>query len=92
MIDSALSNQVLTMEITYISMARSSFYRGAVMDWFTPRILARSMSNTLEAYYCDAEGEQALARYGTGEIANIDQGSLFTLRELKNAGGPRDQD
>jgi len=55
MIHSALSNQVLTMQITYISMARGSFQRGSVMDWFTRRILAHSMSITLEAYYCIAE-------------------------------------
>jgi putative transposase len=72
------SNQVWTMDITYIPMARGFVYLTAVMDWFSRRVLAWRLSITMEVEFClEAVGE-ALARYGRPDIFNTDQGSQFT--------------
>jgi putative transposase len=71
-------NQVWAIDITYIPMARGFVYLAAVMDWFTRRILAWRLSNTMEASFCVDAVEEALARYGPPQIFNTDQGSQFT--------------
>ena len=76
------SNQVWATDITYIPMARGFIYLAAVMDWFTRRILAWQLSNTLEATFCIDAVEQAIAQYGCPEIFNTDQGSQFTSAEF----------
>src|SRR5262249_1386452 len=45
-------NHVWATDITYIPMARGFVYLAAVMDWFTRRILAWRLSNTMEASFC----------------------------------------
>jgi putative transposase len=75
-------NQVWAMDITYIPMARGFIYLAAVMDWFTCRILAWRVSITLEADFCIESVQEALARHGTPEIFNTDQGSQFTSMEF----------
>ena len=48
-------NQVWATDISYIPMARGFVYLTAVMDWFTRRILAWRLSNTMEAsFWIDA--------------------------------------
>jgi putative transposase len=71
-------DQVWAMDITYIPMARGFVYLAAVVDWFSRRILAWRLSITLEAAFCVEALEEALARFGTPEIFNTDQGSQFT--------------
>ena len=66
------------MDITYIPMARGFIYLAAKLDWFTRRVLAWRVSITLEAEFCMEAVEEALARHGTPEIFNTDQGSQFT--------------
>ena len=68
-------NQVWAADITYIPMARGFLYLFAVMDWHSRRILAWRLSNTLTADFCVAAVEEAIARHGTPEIFNTDQGS-----------------
>ena len=75
-------NQVWAMDITYIPMARGFIYLAAVMDWFTRRILAWRVSITLEADFCIEAVQEALARHGSPEIFNTDQGSQFTSMEF----------
>ena len=59
-----------------------SRWRGASSIWlpcyFTRRVLAWRVSITLEADFCVEAVEEALARHGTPEIFNTDQGSQFT--------------
>ena len=43
-------NHVWATDISYIPMARGFVYLTAVMDWFTRRILAWRLSNTMEAF------------------------------------------
>ena len=71
-------NHVWATDITYIPMARGFVYLCAVMDWFTRRVLAWRVSNTMEADFCVETLEDALARHDKPEIFNSDQGSQFT--------------
>src|SRR5690606_8994787 len=66
------------MDITYIPMARGFVYLAAVVDWYSRRVLAWRLSITMEAAFCIEVLEEALARHGTPEIFNSDQGSQFT--------------
>lgn len=75
-------NQVRAMDMTDIPMARGFIYLAAVLDWFTRRGLAWRVSITLEADFCMEAVEEALARHGTPEIFNTDQGSQFTSTEF----------
>jgi putative transposase len=71
-------NQVWAMDITYIPMARGFVYLAAVLDWFSRRVLSWRVSITMEASFCIAALEEALASHGKPEILNTDQGSQFT--------------
>ncbi|WP_354141725.1 IS3 family transposase [Bradyrhizobium sp. LB11.1] len=71
-------NQVWAMDITYIPMARGFVYLAVVLDWATRRVLSWRLSITMEAAFCVATLEDAMARHGKPEIFNTDQGSQFT--------------
>lgn len=72
------ANQVWAADITYIPMARGFCYLVAIMDWASRKVLAWRLSNTLDSSFCIEALREALARYGTPEIFNTDQGSQFT--------------
>lgn len=71
-------NQVWSTDITYIRLARGFVYLVAVIDWYSRKVLAWRLSNTLDSGFCVDCLEQALQAYGTPEIFNTDQGSQFT--------------
>jgi putative transposase len=71
-------NQVWAMDITYIPMAKGFVYLAVVLDWFSRRVLSWRLSITMEASFCVAALEEALARHRRPEIFNTDQGSQFT--------------
>jgi putative transposase len=71
-------NQVWATDITYVPMARGFVYLIAVMDWYSRKILAWRISNTLTADFCIEALEEAIARHGVPEIFNSDQGTQFT--------------
>jgi putative transposase len=71
-------NQVWCADVTYIPMRRGFLYLVAIMDWASRKVLAWQLSNTMEADFCVAALEEAIARYGTPDIFNTDQGSQFT--------------
>ncbi len=48
------------------------------MDWSSRAVLSWRLSNTMEAGFCLAALEDALARFGRPEIFNTDQGAQFT--------------
>ena len=72
------ANQVWASDITYIPMRRGFLYLVAIMDWYTRKVLAWRLSNTLEADFCVDALNDAIAKYGPPEIMNTDQGSQFT--------------
>ncbi len=76
------ANQVWALDTTYIPMARGFVYLTAVVDVATRRVLAHRVAITLEAIHAREVIEQALAKYGTPEIVNTDQGSQFTSEEF----------
>ena len=71
-------NQVWSADITYIRLARGFVYRVAVIDWYSRKVLAWRVSNTLDSTFCVACLEQALQTYGAPAIFNSDQGCQFT--------------
>ena len=52
------------------------------MDWHSRKVLAWRLSNTLEADFCVAALEDAIAEYGIPGIFNSDQGSQFTSSDF----------
>jgi len=71
-------NQVWAADITYIPMRRGFLYLVAIIDWYTRKVLAWRVTNTLEADFCVEALNEAMVRYGSPEIMNTDQGSQFT--------------
>lgn len=71
-------NHVWCADVTYIPMRRGFLYLVAIMDWATRKVLAWRLSNTMDAGFCVAALEEALARFGKPKIFNTDQGSQFT--------------
>ena len=75
-------NHVWAMDITYVPMARGFVYLAAVMDWASRRVLTWRVSISMNTDFCIDALQEALARYGTPEIFNTDQGSQFTSAEF----------
>ena len=78
-------NQVWATDITYIPMGPGFLYLVAIMDWASRRVLAWRTSNTLTTGFCVEALQEAVAKYGTPEIFNTDQGSQFTSLEFIQA-------
>jgi putative transposase len=72
------ANQVWATDVTYIPMARGFVYLVAIIDWYSRKVLAWQLSNTLDADFCVDALREALATYGRPAIFNTDQGSQFT--------------
>ena len=89
-LDITRPNHVWCTDITYIAMPKGFLYLVAIMDWATRKVLAWRLSNTMEVDFCIEALEEALARFGSPEIFNTDQGSQFTSPRftavLKDAG------
>jgi len=78
-------NHVWATDITYIPMRRGFVYLVAIVDWYSRRVLAWRLSNTLTTDFCVEALEEAITRYGVPEIFNTDQGSQFTSAEFTGA-------
>lgn len=59
-------------------MRRGFLYLVAIMGWYTRKVLAWRISNTLEADFCVEALNEAINKFGPPEIMNTDQGSQFT--------------
>jgi putative transposase len=79
------ANQVWAMDTTYIPMRHGFVYLIGLIDVSTRRMLAHKLCTTLEAHHAVEIVEQAIARFGTPEIVNTDQGSQFTAFEFTEA-------
>ena len=62
----------------YIRLARGFVYLVAVIDWYSRKVLAWRVSNTLDSGFCGDCLEQALQTFGVPGIFNTDQGCQFT--------------
>lgn len=72
------SNQVWEIDITYVSMLRGFMYLTAIIDVYSRYIVGWGLSNSLDAENSHKVLRDAIARHGTPEIVNSDQGSQFT--------------
>jgi putative transposase len=71
-------NQVWSIDITYIPMAKGFLYLTAIIDVYSRFIIAWELSNTLDAENCLNVLKMGISKYGLPEIVNSDQGSQFT--------------
>jgi putative transposase len=71
-------NQVWATDITYIPMQKGFVYLCCVMDWFSRKVLAWRLSNTLTTDFCIEAVLEAISHYGKPTIFNTDQGAQFT--------------
>jgi putative transposase len=76
------ADQVWATDITYIPMAHGFVYLIAVIDWFSRRVLAWRLSNTLDTSFCIEALSEALRLWGTPDIFNTDQGAQFTAEDF----------
>jgi len=78
-------DQVWAADITYIPMARGFAYLVAIIDWYSRRVLAWRLSNTMESSFCVEALQDALERFPKPDIFNTDQGSQFTAEAFTGA-------
>ena len=71
-------NQVWASDLTYLPMAHGFLYLVAILHVASRKVLAFRVSNTMTPDFCVEALQEALARFGTPEIFNTDQGSQFT--------------
>ena len=71
-------NQVWSTDITYVRLNHGFAYLVAVMDWYSRRVLAWRISNSMEAAFCVDCLQQAITEHGKPEVFNSDQGCQFT--------------
>ena len=74
------SNQVWSIDITYIPMNRGFMYLTAIIDVYSRYIVGWGLSNSLDSENSLEVLRQAIARHGKPEIVNSDQGSQFTCQ------------
>jgi putative transposase len=77
-VDVIAPNQVWSTDITYIRLRHGFVYLVAIIDWYSRKVLAWRLSNTMDAGFCVDCLEEAIKHYGTPKIFNTDQGSQFT--------------
>jgi len=71
-------NQVWCADITIVPVRNGFLYLVAIMDWATRKALSWRLSNTMHADFCVDALNEAIAKHGSPEIMNTDQGSQFT--------------
>lgn len=76
------SNQVWATDITYIPLKVGFAYLVSIIDLYSRKILAWSLSNSLDKSFCIDILNEAIERYGIPEIFNSDQGCQFTSDEF----------
>jgi len=72
------TNQVWATDITYVPVKNGYMYLIAIIDLYSRYVLGWSLSNTMESEWCLELLQKSVAKHGTPEIFNTDQGSQFT--------------
>ena len=57
----------------------------AIIDWYSRRVLARRLSNTIGSSFCLKALREALERFPNPQIFNTDQSSQFTTEAFTRA-------
>lgn len=71
-------NHVWSTDVTYCRLPGGFMYLTAVIDWYSRKVLAWRLSNSLDSRFCVDCLEEALRKYGKPEIFNTDQGVQYT--------------
>lgn len=71
-------NQVWSTDITYVPMKKGFMYMVAIIDLYSRYVVNWSISNSMDAEWCQQALEEAIEQHGKPEIINTDQGSQFT--------------
>ena len=74
-------NQVWSTGIIYTAVVCRAFVIG-IVDWFSRKVLAYNVVNTMDAFHCVETLKTAMDFYGKPEIFNSDQGSQFISSEF----------
>jgi putative transposase len=74
----ARPNQVWSTDITYCRLPRGFAFLVVIIDWYSRKVLAWRVSNSMDSSFCVDCLEDALHGHGKPEIFNSDQGSQFT--------------
>ncbi len=76
------ANLEWALDTSNIPMRQGFVYLTGIVDVASRRVMAHKVATTLEACHAREILQQALARHGTPEIVNTDQGSQFTAEEF----------
>lgn len=74
-------NEVWSTDITYIKLKKGWIYLIAVIDWYSRKIIAWKLSNTMDISFCIEVLKEALEK-DKPEIFNTDQWSQFTSKKF----------
>ena len=77
------SNEVWSVDITYVKLQKRHMYLTAIIDWHSRKIMGWELSDTLSTAPVLTAIRRAVEKYGTPAIINSDQGSQFTSNEYK---------
>lgn len=72
------SQQVWATDITYMPLPKGFMYLTAIIDLYSRYVLNWSLSNTMEAEWCQELIEEAIWMHGKPHILNTDQGAQYT--------------
>jgi putative transposase len=70
-------NHAWSADMTYIRLAQGCVYPVASIEWYSRKVLAWQVSNTVDANFCVDCLVAASNGYGAPEIFNTDQGAQF---------------
>lgn len=73
-------NEVWSTDITYLKLPQGTVYLAAIIDWYSRKVLAWRLSNTMDLHFCLEALEEAITKYGAPIVFNTDQGSQFTSK------------
>lgn len=78
------ANQVWSGDITYIPIKGGHMYLAAIIDWHSKSVLSWKLSSMMDTALATDVLKDAIAKYGTPDIFNTDQGSQYTSFEHTN--------
>jgi putative transposase len=77
-------NQVWCADIPYIPMRRGFLYLVAIMDWYSRKMLAWRLSNTMDAVFCIEALKEALAKLVLSRFSSGLFRAMFAMKEIEN--------
>lgn len=79
----SFSNQVWSIDITFIKMRHGHMYLTAIIDWYSRMIVGWNLTDTLDTATVKQAVCSAVEAYGSPAYLNSDQGCQFTSRDYK---------